>query len=182
MKSLKLVTLLWILLMQASAFAQDTLFVRNEQVIPAKANSIESICKSIAGSGHSFPVSRDKSSNMKSVLEDIVLSGNTIFYKIRLNNRSNSSYDIDFIRFYVRDLKRAKRTVSQEQEIHPVYSCGWAIPAIDRKERSTLVFAFNKFPIVRDQALFVEVYEKNGGRHLYLKVSQADIRNARLIN
>ena len=150
-----------------------------EKAIPV--NAIESISQRIAKNKKFNRVTHDKNSKMKSALGSIAISGNTLFYKIRLSNRSNISYDIDFIRFYVRDLTRAKRTVTQEQEIYPVGSYGLDAPGIEGKSRGTFVFAFNKFPITRDKALFVEVYEKNGGRHLYLKVKQKDIENARVI-
>jgi len=152
-----------------------------EKAIPVKVNAIESISQRIAKNKKFNRVTHDKNSKMKSALGCIAISGNTLFYKIRLSNRSNISYDIDFIRFYVRDLTRAKRTVTQEQEIYPVGSYGLDTPGIEGKSSGTLVFAFNKFPITRDKALFVEVYEKNGGRHLYLKVKQKDIENARVI-
>lgn len=152
-----------------------------EKAIPVKVNAIESISQRIAKNKKFNRVTHDKNSKMKSALGSIAISGNTLFYKIRLSNRSNISYDIDFIRFYVRDLTRAKRTVTQEQEIYPVGSYGLDAPGIEGKSSKTFVFAFNKFPITRDKALFVEVYEKNGGRHLYLKVKQKDIENTRVI-
>ena len=152
-----------------------------EKAIPVKVNAIESISQRIAKNKKFNRVTHDKNSKMKSALGSIAISENTLFYKIRLSNRSNISYDIDFIRFYVRDLTRAKRTVTQEQEIYPVGSYGLDTPGIEGKSSKTFVFAFNKFPITRDKALFVEVYEKNGGRHLYLKVKQKDIENARVI-
>lgn len=152
----------------------------HQKAVPVKSNTIESISRSIAKDKKFNRVSHDKNGKIKSDLGSIAISGDTLFYKIRLSNRSNISYDIDFIRFYVRDLERAKRTVTQEQEIYPVYSYGLDNPSIEGKARDTLVFALNKFPITSDKALFVEVYEKNGGRHLYLKVKQSDIEKARV--
>lgn len=151
-----------------------------DKAVPVQSNTVESISRSIAKDKKFNRVTHDKNGKIKSALGSIAISGNTFFYKIRLSNRSNISYDIDFIRFYVRDLKGAKRTVTQEQEIYPVYSYGMDNSSIAGKGSGTLVFAINKFTITGDKALFVEVYEKNGGRHLYLKVKQSDIQNAEI--
>ena len=188
MKPLKLVVLLCVLLIQLSGFAQNV-STHKDFDLPdhpvktdfTKLSSIASITESIARNHNFYPVTRDKSSKIKSALGNIAISNNRLFYKIRINNRSNINYDIDFIRFYVRDLKRAKRTVSQEQEIYPVFSYGMDSPVINGMDSSTLVFAFNKFPVTRDKAFFIEIYEKNGGRHLYLKVRQANMEKARVI-
>lgn len=151
----------------------------NQMTSPVKLNTVESITQSIAGDKKFNQIAHDKNSKIQSALGSIAISGDTFFYKIKLINNSNISYDIDFIRFYVRDLQRAKRTVTQEQEIHPVYTYGLETPSIGGKESGTFVFAINKFPITGDKALFVEVYEKNGGRHLYLKVKPKEIEKAK---
>ena len=151
-----------------------------DKTVPVQLNTVESISRSMTKDKRFNPVAHDKNGKIKSALGSIASSGNTFFYKIRLSNRSNISYDIDFIRFYVRDLKGAKRTVTQEQELFPVFSYGLENPSIAGKGSGTLVFAIEKFPITGEKALFVEVYEKNGGRHLYLKVKQSDIQNAEI--
>ena len=143
-----------------------------------KQNSAD-ISKAIASAKTSAVVSRDKTNKVISNLGNITISGDQMFYKLILKNRSNIGFDIDFIRFYVRDLKTAKRTVSQETEIYPLDSYGQDRKSIEGKSAGVYVFTINKFPISKDRALFVEIYEKNGARHLTLKVRQSDIENAR---
>ena len=140
------------------------------------------ISRGIAESNRGNVINRDKSSKVKGSLGSISIAGSNIFYKVRVTNRSNIGFDIDFIRFYVRDLKMAKRTVSQETEIHPSNTYGTEQKSIEGKSTGIYVFTLNKFPVSKDKALFVEIYEKNGARHLTLKASQADIENARPIN
>ena len=125
-------------------------------------------------------VSFNRSGSIKSQLGSISISGTKLFYKLRIKNNSNLNYDIDFIRFYIRDLKTAKRTVTQEQEILPVQSHGYDDKTIEANSVAVYVFTLNKFPLANDQALCVEVYEKAGSRHQYLKVKQSDIEKARL--
>ncbi|MBC8053815.1 MAG: DUF4138 domain-containing protein [Sphingobacteriaceae bacterium] len=137
------------------------------------------ISRRIGNSNKGEIVSTDKSSKVKGSLGSISISGNNIFYKLKVKNRSNIGFDIDFIRFYVRDLKTAKRTVTQEAEIYPVSSYGTDLKCIEGRSAGVYVFALNKFPVSKDKALFVEIYEKNGARHLSLKASKSDIENAR---
>ena len=44
------------------------------------------------------------------------------------------------------------------------------------------VYALPKFTIPNDKLLLVELYEKNGGRHQVIRVENADIVNAEVIN
>ncbi len=54
----------------------------------------------------------------------IYIKGNTIFYQLVLNNTSPINYDIDFIKFYIKDKKVARRTAVQELELKPLYIAG----------------------------------------------------------
>ena len=99
-----------------------------------------------------------------------------------LVGRIRINYDLDFVRFYVRDLKTAKRTVTQEREIHPTHAVGATQNSIMAGGSGLYVFAFDKFPLAKGQALFTEIYEKNGARHLYLKVKAKENIKAQLIN
>lgn len=145
-------------------------------------SSLFNISERIASERKFHTIDRDKSGKVNSRLASVVISDNTLFYKLDIRNESNINYDIDFIRFYVRDLKIAKRTVTQEQEIYAVYSYGLEDKTIEGQQSGQYVFAVDKFPLSKDRALFIEVYEKNGGRHLYLKAKRSDIERAHIIN
>lgn len=125
----------------------------------------------------------DKASTgkVKAKVAKILVSGDSLFFKLHLENRSNINYDINFIRFYVRDLKTAKRTVTQERELYPVESFGTRSNTVKSGTYSNYVYTLKKFPLSKDRGLFIEIYEKNGGRHLYLKIKQKDISRAKSI-
>ncbi|MDF3076901.1 MAG: traN [Sphingobacteriaceae bacterium] len=126
-------------------------------------------------------VSSDKKGRVKAELGQISVSGNTLFYKLKIENNSSINYDLDFVRFYVRDLKTPKRTVTQEREIHPTQSIGATQNTITAGGSGLYVFAFDKFPLAKGQALFTEIYEKNGARNLYLKVTARENVKAQLL-
>jgi len=143
--------------------------------------TVANISSKIAIGTSNKTATHTKNGQVRSEVNNIAVFDNKLFYKLLLKNGSNISYDIDFVHFYVRDLKTAKRTVTQDKEIYPMYSLSTENSTIAGKSKGIYVYAFDKFPITKDQALFIEVYEKNGGRHQTLKVKQKKIENAQLI-
>lgn len=111
-------------------------------------------------------------------LQGIYIHDNTIFYHLKVKNRSNIDYDIDFLRFYVRDKKQVKRTASQEEEIMPVYVQG-DTKSIKGRSEIDLVYALEKFTIPDAKHLVIELFEENGGRNLELLINNRMIVNAK---
>lgn len=191
MKALKLFMLLLLYIIQPIAYAQDSVISlanesqssghRVEEDTYENIYSKENICKRIYGQRNFNKVDRDKSGKISARLGGFQIRDNTLYYKVKIENRSNINYDIDFIHFYVRDLETAKRTVTQERELETVYSYGTGNNTVEGQHSEQYVFALDKFPITKDKALIMEIYEKNGGRHLYLKAKQSDIENASAI-
>jgi conjugative transposon TraN protein len=94
--------------------------------------------------------------------------GAQLFCKLKIENRSQIGYDIDQLHFYIRDNYTSKRTASQEIIQRPVYLEGDTGTIRGRSARVWVV-ALEKFTIPDDKHFAVEILEKNGGRHLYLK-------------
>ncbi|WP_297332226.1 conjugative transposon protein TraN [Flavobacterium sp.] len=97
------------------------------------------------------------------------------FYRITIANESNISYDIDQLRFFVKDQKRSKRTASQEVDITPL--AYWQLPEkIPARGVKTFIAVLPKFTIPDKKNLYLQLTEKSGGRHLQIKVrnSKAD--------
>lgn len=91
-----------------------------------------------------------------------------LFCKLRIENRSQIGYDIDQLHFYVRDNNAVKRTASQEIIRRPLHLEG-DTGTIKGKSARIWIVAMEKFTIPDDKHFAVEILEKNGGRHLYLK-------------
>ena len=99
----------------------------------------------------------------------IFIAEDHLFYRITLENDSNISYDIDQLRFFVRDRKVSRRTASQEIEIQPVsyWQRETKIPARSLK---SLVVVLPKFTIPDQKNLYLQLTELSGGRHLQMKI------------
>ena len=107
----------------------------------------------------------------------IYIKENTIFYQLELDNRSSIDYDIDFLRFYIRDKKKSKRTAIQENELKPLYIAG-NTSQVKANSTSDIVVALEKFTIPDAKYLAIEINEKNGGRNLLMKVNNRKIIRA----
>jgi hypothetical protein len=98
-----------------------------------------------------------------------------------MRNKSNIGYDIDFLKFTVRDKKLIKRTAMQEAELTPRYVYNGKLSAIPGTKLQERVYVLPKFTIPDDKVLIVELFEKGGGRHLSLKITNQDILRARVL-
>jgi conjugative transposon TraN protein len=150
------------------------------RIPPQREASLESYANSLLDNPVTMHGIHDKSWNVSSRLTGIYIRNNVIYYQILLKNSSSIDYDIDFMRFYIRDKKTAKRTASQEVELRPLFVAG-NISQIKSGSRSVLVFAIDKFTIPDAKFLAIEIHERNGGRNLLLHVNNRKIVKARIL-
>lgn len=113
-------------------------------------------------------------------LKGIFIKDNAIFFHVTGKNTSHINYTIEFIRFYVRDNKRIKRTASQEIEIKP-FLISTEPEEIKGKSFNEWVFALEKFTIPDAKHLIIEMFEHNGGRHLFLPINNRTLVRARAL-
>ena len=103
----------------------------------------------------------------------------TLFFPLHITNKSNVTYDVDFVKFYIQDKQVAKRTAEQALEITPVYVFNGSLKKIQAKGKLEQVYIFKKFTIPEQKQLIVELYEKGGGRNIKLKLTNSDLLKAR---
>jgi hypothetical protein len=127
-------------------------------------------------------VDHEKTGGVKAWVDKLSLAGNRVFFRLDIRNKSNLPYEIDFVRFYIRDLKTVARMATHEQEIVPLITTLHKKTAIAHKQEIAKVFGFHRFSLSEDQALNIELYEKNGNRHLYLQIKQKDLDDLKTIN
>jgi len=142
----------------------------NEGEIQAYSNSVSIEKKKVHGI-------KDKKYGMRFRLDGLFIRDNVMYYRIKMKNQSNINYDIDQLRFFIRDRKKAKRTATQELEIKPLYVLN-NTPTIRGQSEHNFVFALPKFTIPDQKYLAVQLMEKNGGRHLELNVKDRKITKA----
>ncbi len=146
--------------------------------IPVKTSaSVQTYCNAIAVNLITMRGIRDKSFGMEARVSGIYIKDKVIYYQLLFNNTGPVDYDIDFIRFYIRDKKKNKRTARQENELVPIYVAG-NITTVKGCSHNRIVVALEKFTVPDAKYLAIEIDEHNGGRHLLLKVNNKAIIHA----
>ena len=121
---------------------------------------------------------KDKKFGIRVKLNGLFIHDNIMYLRMSIANKTNINYKIDQLRFYVRDQKKAKRTATQEIEINPLYVKGDTAVIVGQTER-VFVYAVPKFTIPDKKYLVIELMEKNGGRHLKIRVRNKTIIQAK---
>lgn len=135
---------------------------------------IKSTSEAIAKKAKARVAKRDSRYGIKLELLGIYIRNDILYYHISIGNDTHIPYDIDQLRFFILDQKRSKRTALQETEINPHYVYG-SQKAIKGNSESTAVYAFPKHTIPDKKYLSIQMMEKNGGRHLRLKIHNKTI-------
>lgn len=106
----------------------------------------------------------DKSYQVKMQLLGIYIEGDIMYYQLRILNKSAIPYDIESIRFFTRDSKKAKRGAVQQLEIQPVQVYNDST-RIDPGSAVVKVFALSKMTLDDAKKLQIQCTELGGGRH-----------------
>lgn len=121
-----------------------------------------------------------KSFGIRFLLKSLYIYGGKFYFIFQMTNKSNISYDIDFINFKIVDKKNLKRTIIQEKILTPlrIYPI---INAVSNQASSNVLYLLDQFTLFDDQILEIEVFEKNGGRHQKIEVENIDLINAKIV-
>lgn len=118
--------------------------------------------------------------HIKLQVNGIFIYKDVMYFRLLLVNSSRINYDIDQLRFFIRDQKKSKRTASQEIEILPLSSTSNVHTVPDESEVS-VVFALPKFTIPEKKYFTIQLIEKRGGRHLEIDVKNRELGRLMLL-
>lgn len=121
---------------------------------------------------------KDKRWEMKAEIIGIYIKDDVMYYQLLFTNESAINYDIELLRFYIADKKKGKRTGVQEAELKPLHVNG-NTASVAANTTSIIVVALEKFTIPDAKFLGIQLLEKNGGRHLNLKLNNSRLMKAR---
>ncbi len=107
-----------------------------------------------------------------------------LLLRLQCQNRNNIDYDIDFIKVYIADKKGSKHTAMQETEVTPFYTypADGLSSTLHAHQQQDLVLFFHRFTLPKQRILYIELFEKNGGRHLLFTVSPKELLRAKAIS
>jgi len=142
----------------------------NRQEVEDNAKQAFSSEKKVSGG-------RDKKFGIRLKLDGIFIQDGMMYLRMNIANSTHIPYDIDQLRFYIRDQKKAKRTATQELELSPILIHN-DTQQVKGNTDHTIVLAVPKFTIPDKKHLAIQLMEKSGGRHLELHVKNRTIVKA----
>ncbi|MBN8879877.1 MAG: conjugative transposon protein TraN [Sphingobacteriales bacterium] len=123
---------------------------------------------------------KDKRYDIAFKLTGLYVNEDNFLFQFALGNNTNIRYDIDQLRFFIRDKKIAKRTAAQELELTPIYVIGNQ-KSIEVQSQQYLVLVVPKFTIPEQKYLSIALIEKSGGRNLSLRVKNKKLVAASMV-
>lgn len=142
-------------------------------------SAVQDIAKKVAVKKH-FMKDRDERFDISINLGGIYIVDNIMYFQLELTNDSHIGYDIEQLRFFIRDKKKTKRTASQELELNPLFIEGNTV-SINGNSSQTIVVAMDKFTIPDKKYLAIQMMEGGGGRHLELREGNKTLIRSRLL-
>lgn len=108
------------------------------------------------------------------LLTGIYVADKVMYLQFNLRNDSQLDYEVDFVKFYVRDKEKLKRMAAQEVELKPYGRYPVEPKLLRAKTEQSVVYALPMTTLTEEKVLDIELYEKQGGRHLRFQV-EADV-------
>ncbi|HVU54691.1 MAG TPA: DUF4138 domain-containing protein [Puia sp.] len=103
-----------------------------------------------------------------------------LFFRLSLGNHSHLDYDIDSVRFLMRDRRVTKANASPARSLPVLYTYG-NTRSIKGKSREESVIVLPQFTLPEGKRLVIEVTEKNGGRKLQVFVDNFTLLRSRSV-
>jgi conjugative transposon TraN protein len=107
-------------------------------------------------------------------VEGIYYNNDLLYLSLSIENNSFIPYEVNFIKMYVKDREKSRRTSYQELEIKSLYQTGDELIKVAEKQKVKSVFVIPKLTITPDKIFYIECIEKAGGRHLNIEMTADD--------
>jgi conjugative transposon TraN protein len=102
---------------------------------------------------------------IQATLSAISSAKGLMFYTINIDNKSDLDFTADFVKMYIKDADNIKKQAIQEEELTITETFPNVMTIVSGSDLNTvLVTPFRT--ISEDKVIAIEIYEKNGGRHL----------------
>jgi hypothetical protein len=150
----------------------------NREQVAANQAQLKACCQKIARDVQRIYYLNNRNGKMRLVVRGIYTRGKSLFFSLKLINRSPLDYDVDSIRFFVAE--KQKGPLQRLNQLAPVYVYDSAT-LVKGYSRAMSVFVIPRMTLARHRRLQIEVLEKNGGRHLLVQAFNFTLETAKLI-
>ncbi|TWI77997.1 conjugative transposon TraN protein [Lacibacter cauensis] len=149
-------------------------------VAAKKSSPLQNYATGILDNPRTINGIRDSKWDMAAEITGIYVQSDILYFQLHLTNNSPIDFEPELMRLFIRDRKKAKRTALQEQELPPLLVT--ANPGVIKAMTSyTMVIAVQKVTIPDAKQMLFQLMEKNGGRHLQLKISNKKLMQSILL-
>jgi hypothetical protein len=111
-------------------------------------------------------------------LKGIYFREKLLFFRLSMGNHSHLDYEVDSVRFLLKDRRATKTHMAMAQSLPALYTFGNA-HSVKGKSREESVIVLPQFTLPEGKRLVIEVTEKNGGRKLQLFVDNFTLLRSR---
>jgi len=140
-------------------------------------DQLAALCDSVWNKTAGRPGKTNRQYNLRWRLRGVYTRSGLLFFPLEFSNRSAIDYDLERVRFTIRDKHRGRRMATQERELNAVYIRG-DTSCIMAGECRRLVFVLPIFTAQGKRQLHIVVEEKGGGRELSVDVSSRRLMKA----
>lgn len=145
----------------------------NDKILETVAEKCLKQRKSIASVG-------ERKNKLTCFLNNVHINNDVLYFTFEMINTSTLNMNIDFTKCFIKDKVTIKNSPEQEIEMTPILSYKY-LNVIESNTDNTFVLAFPKFTIPDKKKFEVEIFDKDGGRHLTFTVKDDLIINAKPI-
>lgn len=141
----------------------------------AKANvalnekDIEILSKKVLDKKRNIYTEGLKKNKFEFSLNGIYVEKEELLFLFEIKNESNIDLDIDFVKCFIVDEKESKNVGQQAIEVDAKFNYSFK-NKIEAKTSNRFVLVFDKFTIPDKKIFKVQIYEKNGGRHINFNI------------
>ena len=120
-----------------------------------------------------------KKGKMVLSMKNLFVHNDDLYFQLEINNRSNIKYTIDFYNFFMKSkMKKAlKGTTSQDIQIAHDFLYK-EVKEVAAGQIETVIIHVKKFTLEDDKIACLEIYEKGGGRHLKINITNNELLEA----
>jgi hypothetical protein len=162
------------------AAAQEGTTSMQRAAAAANQAQLKVCCQKIARDMQRVYYLNNRNGKMRLVVRGIYTRGKSLFFSLKLVNRSPLDYDVDSIRFFVAEKQKGVHPLKRLNELKPVYVFD-STTLVKGYGRATCVYVLQRLSLARHRRLQIEVLEKNGGRQLLVQAANFTLETAKLI-
>jgi conjugative transposon TraN protein len=121
-----------------------------------------------------------KAQGINLYLKSILYKDDVMYLVLGIENDSKLDYQIDYLRTFVTQLKRAgESSATQDVPVEPIKVFDASEQVIPRRDELTKVIAIERLTLETDRRLVVQLGEQSGGRQLAIAIGPEELNTAR---